>query len=61
MIKEHLNLVVFMLFVLIGVVFVNNITLTQRITNKVMENLKRDYTPGPYDPGFDPDKVPRKP
>lgn len=61
MIKEHLNLLVFMLFVLIGVVFINNITLTERITSKVMESLKRDYTPGPYDPGFDPDKVPQKP
>ena len=22
-----------------------------------MDELKRSYTPGPYDPGFDPDKV----
>jgi hypothetical protein len=29
MIKEHLNLVVFMLFVLIGVVFVNNVMFCQ--------------------------------
>lgn len=61
MIKEHLNLLVFILFVLIGVVFINNITLTERVTSKVLESLKREYTPGPYSPGFDPDKVPQKP
>ena len=27
------------------------------ITDNVIQKLKRDYVPGPYDPGFDPDKV----
>ncbi len=27
------------------------------ITNSVISTLKRDYVPGPYHPGFDPDKV----
>jgi hypothetical protein len=58
MIKQNLNLVVIMLFILIGVLLVNNIALTEKITARVIENLKRDYVPGPYDPGFDPDKVP---
>jgi hypothetical protein len=58
MTKENLNLVAFMLFILIGVLFINNLTLTNKITEKVIENLKRDYVPGPYSPGFDPDKVP---
>lgn len=26
--------------------------------DKVIEKLQRDYTPGPYTPGVDPDKVP---
>lgn len=58
MTKENLNLIVVMLFVLIGVLLVNNIALTDKITARVIENLKREYVPGPYDPGFDPDKVP---
>lgn len=58
MTKENLKLAVVMLSFLIAVLFVNNIVLTKKITNNVMENLKRDYVPGPYAPGFDPDKVP---
>jgi hypothetical protein len=55
--KDKLNVILF-LFVLIGVLLVNNILMVQRVTDKVIQNLKRDYVPGPYDPGFDPDKVP---
>lgn len=28
-----------------------------KITDKVIEKLKREYVPGPYQPGFDPDKI----
>jgi hypothetical protein len=28
-----------------------------KIADRVIEKLKRDYVPGPYSPGFDPDKV----
>lgn len=28
-----------------------------RITDKVVERLMKDYSPGPYFPGIDPDKV----
>ncbi len=31
--------------------------LVDKISNKVIEELRRDYSPGPYNPGFDPDKV----
>lgn len=58
--KDQLNLVALMLFVLIGTLLINNIALTNKITDRVMQNLKRDYVPGPYEPGFDPDKVPPK-
>lgn len=58
MIKEHLNLLSLILFFFIAILFVNNLVLTEKITNRVIENLKRDYVPGPYEPGFDPDKVP---
>lgn len=55
--KENFNFVV-LLGVLIGALLVNNLVLTNKIANRVIESLKRDYVPGPYDPGFDPDKVP---
>ena len=29
----------------------------QKIINEVIHELQRDYAPGPYTPGFDPDKV----
>ena len=58
MTKENLKLVVVMLSFLIATLFVNNLVLTKRIAARVVEDLKRDYVPGPYEPGFDPDKVP---
>lgn len=56
--SERLKTVALFLFVLVGVLFVNNLVLTNKITNRVLDSLKRDYVPGPYEPGFDPDKVP---
>ena len=58
--KENFNVLAVGLAVLIGVLFVNNIFLTKKITERVMQEIKRDYVPGPYEPGFDPDKVPPK-
>lgn len=43
---------VFLVFVLLL-----NSFLVPKITKSVIQELKREYTPGPYDPGFDPDKV----
>jgi hypothetical protein len=56
--EERLKTTVAFLFVLITVLAVNNAILTSRITSRVLDSLKRSYVPGPYDPGFDPDKVP---
>jgi hypothetical protein len=42
---------------LLLVVLLGNELLINKISNRVIEQLKRDYVPGPYDPGFDPDKV----
>ena len=58
MTKENLKLVVAILSFMIVTLFVNNLGLTKRIANRVINDLKRDYVPGPYEPGFDPDKVP---
>jgi hypothetical protein len=58
--KEQLKMLAVQLAVLIGVLFVNNLFLTRKVADRVMQTLKRDYVPGPYDPGFDPDKVPPK-
>jgi hypothetical protein len=56
--KENLTLVSLVLALLLGTLVVNNVFLTERITQKVIDRLKRDYVPGPYEPGFDTDKVP---
>lgn len=58
--QERLKTVAVFLLVLVAVLFVNNLVLTRKITERVLDNLKRDYVPGPYEPGFDPDKVPPK-
>jgi hypothetical protein len=60
MTKENFNVLALTLSALIVVLFVNNIFLTKKITERVMQEIKRDYVPGPYEPGFDPDKVPPK-
>lgn len=38
-----------------GNIFINK--LTDRIIERVKIEIMRDYVPGPYSPGFDPDKV----
>ena len=37
-------------------VFGSNV-LIKKVSEKVIQQIQRDYTPGPYSPGFDPDKV----
>lgn len=32
--------------------------LMKKITDNVIKSLRKEYVPGPYKPGFDPDKVP---
>lgn len=46
------SLLAFFLIVVVTKEYVINV-----ITDNVIQKLKRDYVPGPYDPGFDPDKV----
>jgi NADH:ubiquinone oxidoreductase subunit 3 (subunit A) len=60
MTNEKLRDVAIVLLFLLVVLAVNNFVLTEKITTRVMNTLKRDYVPGPYEPGFDPDKVPPK-
>jgi hypothetical protein len=45
------------LAVLIVALAIQSQILTERITNKVIQKLQREYGPSPYGPGFDPDKV----
>lgn len=28
-----------------------------KVKNSIMQDLQRDYVPGPFSPGFDPDKL----
>lgn len=56
--KDNLKLIAIVLSLLIGALLVNNIVMTEKVTQRVIQSLKRDYVPGPYQPGFDPDKVP---
>ena len=39
-----------------GALLINKVT--DKAADKVMLRLQREYTPGPYAPGFDPDKIP---
>jgi len=32
-------------------------TSSHKVSERVIEKMQRDYAPGPYHPGFDPDKV----
>lgn len=57
MTTERLKDAAVLLLVLVVTLAVNNLVLTSKITAKVLDTLKRDYVPGPYEPGFDPDKV----
>lgn len=56
--EENLKLLAACLFTLILSVLFTLFVATDRIAEKVVDSLKRDYVPGPYDPGFDPDKIP---
>lgn len=55
---ENMKKAALLLLVLIIALAVNNLVLVPKVTSRVLESLKRDYVPGPYEPGFDPDKVP---
>jgi len=42
--------------VLVGV-FVGGPILIDRISQKVINKMQKEYSPGPYAPGFDPDRI----
>jgi hypothetical protein len=54
---ESLKTLALFLLVLVATLAVNNVVLNYKITARVLDSLKRDYVPGPYEPGFDPDRV----
>lgn len=43
--------------VILGVVLFFGFLYPSYVTNRVIKELRMEYTPGPYAPGFDPDKV----
>lgn len=55
---ESMKITAALLVFMILSMAVNNVIVTRKVTNNVLESLKREYVPGPYEPGFDPDKVP---
>lgn len=54
--KNLITLAVVLAFILGFVIIFNNL-LVDRITSRVLDELRRSYVPGPYDPSYDPDKV----
>lgn len=55
--NKNLTIIAVGLTMFLGLVLLFNNILIDKITNKVIQELRRTYAPGPYDPGFDPDKV----
>jgi len=49
--------IVIALGVLLVGVFIGGPILVDRITQKVINKMQKEYSPGPYAPGFDPDRV----
>lgn len=54
--KKYL-LVIAGLFVVLVSLFFGRDVVVKKITTEVVKELRREYAPGPYSPGFDPDKV----
>ena len=57
-IKDNKMLWVLIAFVLINtfVFFVGKVFVS-KVSDSVIQKLKKDYSPSPYGPGFDPDKM----
>lgn len=43
--------------VVFGLLFLGMPKVIDKLSDKVIEKLNADYTPGPYAPGIDPDKI----
>jgi hypothetical protein len=39
------------------VMFVGGNFVLDKVADRVIQRLQRDYSPSPYGPGFDPDKI----
>jgi hypothetical protein len=55
--ENKLLLVVLVLGLVLGAVIVGGKVVIDKVTTKVIQKLQKDYSPGPYAPGFDPDRV----
>lgn len=51
------------LWLIVGIILFNLVVfgggeiLVRKVTNRVIDRLQKDYSPSPYGPGLDPDKV----
>jgi hypothetical protein len=54
---ENLVWIVLGLGVFIFVVGIGSNFLVDKVAEKVIQKLQKDYSPSPYGPGFDPDKI----
>ena len=44
--------------ILIILIFISGIKIFKnKVKSSIMKDLQRDYVPGPFSPGFDPDKL----
>ena len=55
--KQVLLIVVGAFAVIMGLFIVGDIVIN-KVADRVIERLEKDYCPSPYGPGLDPDKVP---
>ena len=55
--NEYLVWIVLGLGIFIFVFGIGSNLLIDKITDKVIQKLQKDYSPSPYGPGFDPDKI----
>jgi hypothetical protein len=55
--KNRILLAVLAITILNLVIFGLGGILIEKTATRVIEKLKKDYSPSPYGPGFDPDKI----
>ena len=55
--NKNILLAVAVFLAVFGLLAVGNKVIIDKISERVIEKLQREYSPGPYQPGFDPDKI----
>lgn len=55
--QQKILLFIIVLILSVGLSAFGGHVVINKISDKVIEKLKREYVPGPYQPGFDPDKI----